>query len=121
MMIKDSQQITTLTRTRIPRNTIPLKAMRDTKVKVTKTKDTTTQDTLHLLSRNKSNRLARNFSSCREYRQESPGSTRLSVAGSYVTESISWLDRLAQARRSSQHSFSTTGSRSTTRTGSTLC
>src|SRR5712664_2922996 len=121
MMIRDSQQTTTLTHTRTPRNPTPHKATLDTSPALTRTRDTTTQDTLQLHHHKSSNQRARNYNNSREYPPESPGSTRLSAEGSSATEYTSLLDLQVLARLSSRHSFSTTGYQSTTRTGSTLC
>ena len=88
-MIKDSQQTTTLTHTRTPRNTTPHKATQDTSPVLMRTRGTTTQDTLQLRHHKSSSRRALNSNNFREYRQEFPVSTRSSAAGSSVTESIS--------------------------------
>jgi len=88
-MIKDSQQTTTLTHTRTPRNTTPHKATLDTSQVLMRTRDTTTQDTLQLPHHKSNNQHALNSNNSREYRQEYLVSTRLSGADSSATESIS--------------------------------
>src|SRR3989442_5576468 len=102
MMIKDSQQTTTLTHTRTPRNTTPHRATPDTSPALTRTRDTTTQDTLQLRHHKSSHQRVLNSNNSREYRPEFPASTRSSAAGSSVTEAISYLALQVRAIHTSQ-------------------